>query len=157
MQDTIAVNLGTAEPSRYERYAFNGFFELNGKVYGTNALGIFRLDGDLDYGSEPVNARVTTAPVDFGAKELKRCADAYLHARTDGALDLALTVDEAEIATELPFNAPFQADNGARQFKAKLPRGAKGTNWQFEISNVDGCRFDLFGLKVVPVASSRTI
>jgi len=61
------------------------------------------------------------------------------------------------VATDLSFRAPYHPDAGLRRLRVKLPRGARGTNWQFKIRNVDGCRFTALSLKVTPAASARSI
>ena len=150
--EALVVNLKTLHHSRYTDFDFNGFFALAGQYYGTSADGVTLLEGD-----DLIDAWFSTPVVDFETQELKRCANAYLQVRTAGAMSLDLFTDEAEAAVDLPFEGPFQVENGLRQLRAKLPRGAKGSTWQFKIKNVDGCRFTAFSLKVPPVVSGRTI
>ena len=152
----VVVNLKNAAHSRYMNYAFTGFFTKGAAQYGTNASGVTLLEGETDNGAT-IDAYAITPVADLGSTKLKRCDYAFLHVRTTGDMALDIIVDESEKATDLPFVAPFQIDNGARQMRAKLPRGAQGTNWQFKISNVDGCRFTAFSLKVTPVPLQRTV
>ena len=157
---TVAVNLSNMAHSWYSNYAFNGMFMFGGNYYGTNSLGVFHLVGDTDYVgllAIQVNASILTPVADFGVKELKRCADACLNVRTAGNMQADVIVDEISVATALPFVAPVQGDNKVRRLRAKLPRGAKGTSWQFRISNVSGARFTAFSLKVEPTVLQRTV
>jgi len=149
---TLAVNLKTGAHSRYTNFTFVAFFDQ----YGANSSGVSVLAGGLD-GTAVIDASFTTPAADFGLPQLKTCSDAYLHARTDGDLTLDLYVDETEVATDLSFRAPYHPDAGLRRLRVKLPRGARGTNWQFKIRNVDGCRFTALSLKVTPAASARSI
>lgn len=153
--ETLAVNLKTGAHSRYTGFDFSAFFEFGG-LYGAGSAGVSLLFGDLD-GTSEIQASFTTPVVDFGLPELKVCSNAYLYARTAGDLTLDLSVDEAEVATELPFTGPYHLENGLRRLRAKLPRGARGTNWQYTIRNVDGCMFTALSLKVTPAASARSI
>jgi len=153
----LVVTLKTLHHSRYTGFSFNGFFSSGGHYYGTNADGVILLEGETDYAASAIDAYFSTPLTDFEAQELKRCADAYLQVRTSGDMALDLYVDEAEVAVDIPFDGPFQIETGLRHLRAKLPRGAKGSSWQFKIKNVDGCRFTAFSLKVPPVVSGRTI
>lgn len=152
---TLAVNLKTGAHSRYTNFDFDAFFTLSGQHCGANGSGVSALGGGLDEDAE-IETSFTTPVADFGLPQQKVCPDAYLHARTDGDLALDLFVDEVEVATDLPFRAPYRPDSGLRRFRAKLPRGARGTNWQFRVRNVDGCDFTALSLKVTPAASART-
>ena len=154
--EAIAVNLSNGAHSRYTNYAFNSLFGCGVQCYGTNSDGVIRLEGEMDYNGAQIDAAILTPVADLGASELKRAEAAFLHVRTAGDMALDVFVDEAEQGTNLPFIAPFQINNGARMFRAKLPRGAKGTNWQFRVTNVDGCRFAAFALKVLPTVLQRT-
>jgi len=159
--DTIIMNLDDTVHSRYIGLAYCALMKLGKKYYGANSEGLFLLEGDSDYvGTSRVaqiDAPFKTPSVDFGVKELKRVADAYLHVRTAGEMALDLYVDDQLVAGDLPFFAHDQMETGARRMRCKLPRGAKGTNWQYVIKNVDGCRFTAFSLKTPPVVSQRTI
>ena len=158
-QDTIVVNTKNGVHSRYTGFAFNGLFTLNGKLYGTNATGIYELVGDEDYkdataGKIEINSEIETAVVDFREDGAMTCADAYLQMRTSGEMVLDVTVDETSTVEELPF---IYADTGLRNWRAKLPKGLRGANWQFKLRNLDGTDFTLSsGLQVLRVPSRRT-
>jgi hypothetical protein len=153
----VVVNLGNGAHSRYTGFSYKGFFQIGTQSYGANADGVMLLEGETDYDGALVDAYAVTPVADFGQPQRKICSHAYLHVRTEGEMTLDLFVDEEEVATELPFTGPHQIGNGLRRLRAKLPIGVKGTNWQFKISNVDGCRFTAMSLKVVPVVTQRYI
>jgi hypothetical protein len=152
---TIAVNLAAGYHSRFTNYAFTAFFQRAAAWYGANPSGLFLLTGETDAGGE-VDAYVLTPVVDFGDFHVKSCPDAYLHVRGAGEMIVNLFVDEVAIDGDFPFSLPTVAGSGVHRARAKLPRGIKGTSWQFRIANVDGARFTMFSLKTDPAGTNRT-
>lgn len=153
----IVVNLANATHSRYTNYDFHAFLEADGEICGVNATGVVALTGEADFDGAQIDTALVTPVADMDTSQLKRISDAYLQVRTAGSMKLAVAVDEVEIAVDLPFAAPNRGSAGPRQLRCKLPRGAKGTTWQLKVSNMDGCRFEAFNLRVAPIASNRSI
>jgi hypothetical protein len=156
-ETTLVLNLKNAACSRYTNFHFVGFFEQAGTYYGAGADGVVRLTGETDPGSVPVVSSIALPVADFGSSQLKRCPDVLLHVRTGGDMALDLLVDEDEVATDIPFTAPYQIEGGVRRMRAVMPRGARGASWQFRITNPNGDRFTALSLKANPLELQRSI
>jgi hypothetical protein len=152
---TLAANIGNGAHSRFTSYAYKAFFQYASLWYGVNASGVFLLSGDDDNGTD-IDAYTLSPDADFGDPRQKTCDSVYAQVRTDGEMQLDLYVDGVEIATELPFVGPPAVTTGIRRMRAKLPMGAKGTHWQYKLSNVEGARFTAFSLTATPTLAQRT-
>lgn len=146
------MNTTTAGHSVYSDYNFNSFFRLNGSYYGCNSTGIYRLDGATDNGTV-INWRVKTPISDFGTYSLKFVHDARLIMRTDGDIELGYVVDEQTKRTDAISYSDERQGLHARRIK--LPKGVKGTDWQFEVSG-SGVTADIKELSITPLVSQRT-
>ena len=161
--ETIVVNLVNGLHSLFTNYTFNNFYRATdsdsslANYFGVSSTGIYQLIGSTDDGAV-IQAYVTTPTVDFGVPKRKNCSDEYIHARTTGALFVDIIVDETITFTNIPFGAPNNVLNTVRRLRAKLPKGVRGTNWQFKIHNGTlNSSFSLFSLTVSPVESLRSI
>ena len=161
LQDSIMVNLGTAHPSRATGMVYTSMFPLNGTWYGINAAGIFRLDGDDDYTGHEVLETQIDADIIFPTTNLedtsrKLCRELTLSCRGSGDLVAAVTVDEADEVANLEVRNTEVTGIVRRRVK-NLPRGCKGVNWRFRVSNVAGSRFELLQADVDFVPTARSI
>lgn len=159
-RDTIVVNTINNAHSRYTGYAFTGFIELHGQYYGVNADGIFELVGDNDFDGDvsfetPIEAYCVTPITDFDVQEQKSVGDAFVQGRFLGDMEIDLTINEGD--TLDGFSIPHDGNDGIHRKRVKLPRGLKGTDWQFKVKNVNGSDFTLFDLDVAVRQLQRTI
>jgi len=131
-----ALNLAMRGLTEFTAYHYNSFATFNGVTLAAGASGVFAITGETDDGND------IDASFGFHAKEPKyaRLRDAMVNYRSDGQIILRVIPDETDDVYEYTLNNAFATISKAR---AKLGRGLKGSNWQFEVSNVDGSDFEI--------------
>lgn len=139
--------------STYEQYNFNSFAEIGGKLYGANHDGLFELTGELDDTAE-INSTLKSAAVHFGSEMQKRMSDFFMAARADGDITLRVFIDEND---PLEYTLSPLDIASLKQRRSLIGKGAKGKNWQFELSNVGGCDFDIDTINLAAVNLSRRL
>lgn len=147
-----AINAETNASSTYTNYAFNSFFELNGRYYGVTESGIYYLDGADDAGTA-ISAAIRTGVTDFGTKHRKRLPRAYVGYTSDGTMVLKTLTDDA---VERWYSLA-QAGDAYTVKRAKLGRGVDFSYLQMEIVNVDGADFEIDSLSLMPIVLQRRI
>lgn len=150
----FVCNAKTTGMAEYSNYNFNSLWRgPDGFYYGANGSGIFRLTGKKDNGAA-INASIVSGISDLNIREQKYFPDAYLQLRNEGAMELALTVDETRRRSY-----EIEAREGQQGLHTKrrlLARGIKGRHVQIEIRNVAGSDFDLNGIDLVFEPTRRT-
>ena len=159
LSDTWIVNTVTGSHSRYTNFAFNSFFKFNEKYYGSNALGIYELDGDNDFQDEDgqliIDAHVLTPVTDLNKRELKKLIDGFLNIRAHGDMIVQVTTNEKSMCAE--HIVRYNNKNGIARRRIKIPRGSKVSSVQFKIMNSRGSYFKLFDFEVSAITLQRTI
>jgi len=145
------LNLDTNATTRYEEYGFNSFFERDGKYYGVANDGIYFLEGNRDV-EEPINALVELVNADLGSKKSKRVGEAYIHAASEGALVLKVTVEG-----ETYYYAARSSSEYLASHRAAPGKGLNGVYWRFGVVNQDGDDFTLAGVQYSPAVNDRKI
>lgn len=146
------VNTATGGHSTYSNFTFNSFFRLGNDYYGCSDAGFVKLSGTTDAGA-PISWKAKTGVTTFNDIHKKYVHDARVTMRADGDIALREIVDEeTDISNAL---MPDDDRNGIHARRVKLPRGAKGTAWQFELSGT-GTLADIKSLEVNPILSKRT-
>lgn len=151
-KQTWVVNTLTGAHSRYSEYPMTGLFQKNNVWYGTTATGLVRMGGTTDDGAA-IESFVQTAATDFGKSGIKLNPDVYLDARCDGLLTVDVLVDELMKAEGL--QVIVDNSTGMHRRKVKMPRGLRGSHWQFKIKNADSSAFTIAELLIKPVVSQR--
>lgn len=146
------VNLASGGHSTYTNFTFNSFFRLGSDYYGCNDTGVYKLDGTTDAGTE-ITWSITTPVTSFGVRNRKYIHDARVIMRADADVLLTEIVDEQVSVSEL--TAPSDDRNGIHARRIKLPKGMRGTEWQFVLSGT-GTIADIASLEVTPIMSMRT-
>jgi hypothetical protein len=149
--DGLAINLNSKALSRYDGQPFNSMALFNDVYLAASPAGIYALTGDDDAASA-INAVVRSGLVDFGTNQLKRIRVAYISYRTDGDLELKVTTDEGESHT---YKIGRIDGDGIHQNKVKIGRGMVGRHFQWEITNKEGCDFEIHDLTVFPQVLRR--
>lgn len=157
--DTIVVNTINNHHSRYTNFAFNGFFRYGHALYGSNARGIYLLEGATDFVGEDIQSNidgwVVTPATDFGVQEKKMARDAFLHGRFSGEMQIDFFVDEGDKrSTDIIY---FDGSAGIHRKRVELPLGIRGTDWQFKVKNVNGSDFTLIDLEIAIKQLQRTV
>lgn len=146
------VNLATGGHSTYSNFVFNSFFRLGADYYGCSDAGFVKLSGSTDAGTS-IPWATRTGITTFNDPRRKYVRNGRVTMRADGDVAIREIVDE-----ELDIsNALILEDcrTGIHARRVKLPRGAEGTAWQFEISGTSTVA-DIKSLEVESILSQRT-
>lgn len=155
---TMMLNTINSALSEYERFEFSSFCEHKGSYYGTGTDGLVKVDvrdDDFD-GTDylPIDAVVSTGDLDFGSEMQKRIADFYIAMRAAGDLKLNIATDEND-PVEYTLS-PYAIDT-LKQRRVITAKGARGKYWRFELSNTDGCDFEVDTMNVAVTQVTRRI
>lgn len=146
------VNTATGGHSTYDNFNFNSFFRLGNDYYGCSDAGFVKLSGTTDNGTA-ISWKAKTGITTFSNVHRKYVHDARVTMRADGDVALREIVDEeTDISNAL---IPDDDRNGVHARRVKLPKGVRGTAWQFELSGT-GTMADIKLLEVDPILSQRT-
>lgn len=147
------VNTATGGHSTYSNFTFNSFFRLGNDYYGcSDTAGFVRLSGTTDNGTA-ISWKAKTGITTFDKPRRKYVHDARVTMRADGDVALReITDEEMDVSNAL---IPDDERNGIHARRVKLPRGVRGTSWQFELSGT-GTLADIKSLEVDPILSQRT-
>lgn len=150
------MNTESRALSTYSQYPFNSFAKIGGRYYGAHAGGIARLGGRDDMG-EPIRARLRLGMSDLGDRLEKSFSDVFFGMAADGQMLLkTIFVDkrsgEKNMAIYKVLARPAAV---SRETRAKIGKGMKAVDWDFEIENVDGADFDLQTIQFYPTQMSR--
>lgn len=145
-----ALNLSMRGLTQFSAYGFNSFAKFNGVTLAAGANGVFAITGENDNG--------TAIDASFGmhAKEgqVSRLREAVVNYRTDGQVVLRVIPEETDDVYEYTLT---NSENTISKARTKLGRGIKGSNWQFEVSNVDGSDLELDYIDIVSNSTSRKV
>lgn len=158
--DTVVINTVNLCHSRYTHFAFNSFCAYGGSYYGACKKGLYKLVGDSDFVGEPyvdkaIEAIILTPTSDYEKQELKQPSDAFLHTRQTDDMLLDVLVDE--YIEETDFTIIHDGQEGIHRRRVKLPRGLRGTDYQYRIRNQNGCDFTIFDFEVFIKTLKRII
>lgn len=137
----------------YSGVPFNALARFNGVYLASGPGGLFVLEGGTDDGAL-IDAAVRLGTTSFGSMQLKRVDAMYVNYRADGDLALKVIIDEHE---EYDYTLVAHGHDTLTTERVKLGRGAKGTYWQFEITNLDGADFDFDRIEPREQALSRRL
>jgi hypothetical protein len=142
---------------RYVNYPFNSFGEINGRLCGANANGLYWLDGDTDDGVA-IPSMIRSGLMDFGSRQLKRMDRAYLGYTSDGTLGLkVITTSETGDEVAYSYKMIQKPANAPRESRVQIGRGMRSVYWQFELVNEAGSDFELHDLTLLPLILSRRV
>lgn len=142
----LVFNAHNHKFANYENFPFHALAKDDGEYYGCLGDGIYHLNGDNDAGVQ-IDAYVTTGNSKFDSSKQKRILRGFLHLRSAGEMQLTLIADE-EISRDYLVDGRSEKQ-GIHVKLCKPAKGIKANNWQAEVSNVDGCAFDLAGLELL--------
>lgn len=142
---TYVVNTLNTGHSEYTNHEFNSYFKLANSYYGINKSGVFKLTGDLD-DTIPITAQVDTPVSSFDKQGLKACTDAIILGRLQGDMEVITVNDEQE--QREGFIVTQDLREGLHRIRVKIPKGLKGSTWQYKIKNIDGCQFSINNFEV---------
>ena len=144
-----AVNFETGATSRYSKFPMTSLCTFKGLVYGVNAAGVYKLDGEADQ-TQPIKASVIFSNTDMGTQRNKRVPNVYIGIRSKGHMQLRTVVN----ARENRYYA-FNAGADVRGVRVNLGKGLNSRYWQFAIQNVDGAPFEIDSIGFTPDILAR--
>jgi len=146
------MNPETFSVWNYEDFNFNSFTKFNGVALGAADGGIYSLNSDTDDGTY-IEAKLTTAALDFGSRNIKQVPLSYLGLTSDGKIVLKVRVDnKADVWYEI---TPVEEYEHTR--KIPIGKGLIGRNWQFEIVTIDNGSLDIENIEFYPVIFKRKL
>lgn len=142
---TFVVNTMNSAHSTYSNYGFNSYFKLANTYYGINSTGVWKLTGDLD-GTVEIQSEVQTPISSFNVQGLKACCDAIIFGRLHGDMEVVTVNDEQE--EREGFIVSSDEREGLHRIRVKIPKGLKGSTWQYKLKNVSGSKFSINNFEV---------
>ncbi len=143
--NTWAINLHNGEMTRFDNFEFRAFGRQDGSNFGLKADGIYSLAGIFDAGSDPIVARFSLHPTNFGDTTLKRCTYAYLTGCDEATLTVGVVCDGEVVGSY------------SGQRRIPLARGVKGEFWAFEVSDQYGGPLRLTGFEILVEPTTRRV
>lgn len=151
---TQVTNLLTNSTVLYDQYPFNSFAEFGGRYLAAGPGGLYQIDcGDSDT-SVPIAARFKSGESDFGSEFTKTVPYVYCAMRAQGDLTLRVIVDDHD---PVDYVLSPQDVAAIKQYRTAFGKGLNGKYWAFEVSNTEGCDFDLDTMNLMAVPTRRRI
>jgi hypothetical protein len=147
-------SLGVTE---YTNFPFNSIADTPKATYGLTDTGLYELTGDDDDGV-PIEALLRTGDIEFGTAQHKQVDSAYLYLTSSDTVVLKTISTYRGQRNEAWYRVDYRegADDGQTR-RVRFGKGAIGTTWAFELTNIDGGDFDLRGAEVLPMKLQRRI
>lgn len=149
-----AFNVTTMAATEYRNMPFDSLITRKGVTFGVLPDGLYVLQGADDEG-EPIEAHVRTGLLDLGTEGRKAVRKAALYVKSDQLVYLKVVYDDGGTRSEIWYELAAASGDPLHHRRVDIGRGAKGSRWAFEVSNVDGGELDLRGLDVFPVVLAR--
>jgi hypothetical protein len=146
--DTYAINLMTAAVTKFSTVC-NSFAGLGGVLIAGHSKGVCEVDdpGENDFDGEVfeanIAATITKSGIDFDDNHIKKITDMFLHMLSDGNLSIQVASESGNGTVTLTDG--IDTLHGS---KADLPRGVKGRNLSFTISNLLGVYFEIHEIDI---------
>jgi len=128
----------------YTNFAFDSFFEHEGKYYGVTSAGIYLLEGTTDAGTA-IAAYLESGKGDFGEPTIKNVRDVYALSDLNGTSTLNLKAED--YATGQTYTATGDGTLLNRKWRCSI--GVQGQSWQWKISNSAGSGLSIRRLEFV--------
>jgi len=145
-----ALNLAIRGLTQFDAYDYNSFATFNGVTLAAGSDGIFVISGEDDNGA----AIDASFSMHGKTSEVQRMRQAVVNYRTDGEMMLRVTPEEGDDIYEY---ALIKSDTTLSKGRTKLGRGIKGSNWQFEVGNVDGADFEVDSIDITANPTARKV
>jgi hypothetical protein len=146
----LSVNMANRGVTEYSNYAFNSFFEYEGKYYGVTSTGIYLLEGTTDAGTV-ISAYITGGKGNMGSSTVKAITDVFALTNVNGNLTLNLKADDTATGQTYTFTGNGALKN--RRWPCAL--GVTGQEWQWKVSNVAGADFEIRRLELIAARTNR--
>jgi hypothetical protein len=141
--DVWAVNLATNGSTSYAGFVFNSFANIGGRYFGSNAGGIFELDGDDDAG-KPIDAAISLGKKDFGSAQKKTLVECFVTMAGAAPLYMKLSAEGHEFVYQ---TQSYSDELQLQRFKFGKGKALQANYLTPIIYNVDGEDFELEGIQ----------
>lgn len=141
--DVWAVNLATNGSTSYAGFVFNSFANIGGRYFGSNAGGIFELDGDDDAG-KPIDAAISLGKKDFGSAQKKTLVECFVTMAGQAPLYMKLSAEGHEFIYQ---TQSYSDELQLQRFKFGKGKALQANYLTPIIYNVDGEDFELEGIQ----------
>jgi hypothetical protein len=120
--------------THYTNFPFNQILRYQGAYYGVADDGLFLLEGDTDDG-DAIAWGFDTHQTDFGSRQQKRAAAAYIGGRIDGEIDVTVAVGEK---SESEYGYRAVRGDDVQNYRVKFGKGLKSRYYGFGMSDTGG-------------------
>lgn len=152
---TFSVNTENLEVTQYSNYDFLALAMFNGNPVGINATGIYELSGSDDAGTD-IDASALFGFDDFGTANMKRMFNAYLGYKSDGAIEIQISID-GEPAVRTYAVGKVSGTTGIKRGRATIAKGLRSRYWQVGVKNVAGSDLELDTLDLYTHETKRKV
>jgi hypothetical protein len=157
---TLVINLSNASVSQYVNYDFNSIALRsagNPQMYGANSDGLFLLDGAENDNGTNIDCWLTSMKSAMSDYYQTNFLRGYLNYRATDDIKVRATPDGWVVSSDgntVDSTYVCNSDiNGAWHTDyVDLDTGAWGNQWQFKISNTNGCDLSIRSLQLVTAA-----
>lgn len=146
----FTLNMKRRGLTQFTGYNFNSFAIHNGVTLAAGPNGIFAISGETDNGV----AIDASFKIHAKGNELHRLRSAVVNCRADGDVVITVIPDEQDEGYEYTLS---KSGTNLSKSRAKLGRGIKAPNFQFEVRNVDGADFEIDYISIETTPTSRKV
>jgi len=143
---TLTTNLKGKSTAQFDGWNFNSFANFNGTVLSACGSGLHIVGGKTDNG-DAIDSYLKLTSNDLGIDNNKRFRILFFGVKTDGDLEVEITVDGRLVRTR---KIPYKAD-GDNNIEVPCGRDLHGRWWVFNIKSKNGSSFSLYTLHGVPI------
>ena len=151
--NVLVMNLSNKFLSFYQNYNFNSACKFNGQYIAAGADGLYLLTGLDDNGTD-IDASILLGDYDFGMDNIKTRPELFVNYSGDGDLQVSLNVDQDEM--DGPYEIPAPHETKVQTRKARLPKGYRGSHYQYLLENVQGSHVNIQNLLLKFDVSKRS-
>ena len=150
----LVMNIETGALSDYSNYGFNSFARFKGQYLGASSSGIRLLSGDTDNGTN-IDAKVRTGLTDGKSSLLKGVDDLFMGITTTGIMDAKVVTDGDRSFTGVAIT-PRENTEVTTQ-RVKFGKGIKSRYYSVEVTNRNGCDFNLDSAELTLIPMGRKL
>lgn len=145
---TLALNLQNGALSQYTNFDYDGFVNAGEEIIGGCKDGVHHLENSSN-DQRQIDAYFKTGLTDFETVNQKRIRSSILSCEAEDNIEVLIIDDENDTNAELlTFNKDSLKLASAKQNGV---RRQVGQNYQFKISNTNGCQFSVESMNAVLV------
>lgn len=138
--------------SRWAPLDFAGLAVVDGVLYGTNARGVFALDGQ----TELLTAEIRTGLLDVGRDTTARLDGSYLEYRLDGTAELDVTQTQQGVRETYTYTLPDKPAGELTSNRFVLGRGLRSRHYEFTL-RLQGTRGHINDWRLMTAPSTRRL